>query len=477
MNTEIQRLGECRVTSPLRGGHFVRDEDRILYYAHVLELAADLEGGKAGPGVVDPASDVAYHPEEGRRSQVAGRRGRRLKSGPGDLRPAACGLLAATPTFELAGPRETIYFDPHKLKCGIVTCGGLCPGINDVIRALVCELMERYGVPTVYGFRFGFRGLSPRYTHPPLELDPEFVDDIDEKGGTILGSSRGPQDISEVVDTLDRMNIGILFTIGGDGTSRGAQAIVQEIGRRGLKIAVVGIPKTIDNDLSYIERTFGFETAVSEARQAIYSAHIEAKGAFHGVGLVRLMGRYCGFIAAYSTLANSDVNFCLIPEVPFTLEGEHGLANALRRRLERRGHAVIVAAEGAGQDLMAAAGSAGTDASGNRLLHDIGFFLRDRLNAAFAQLGVEINLRYIDPSYMIRSTPANADDSVFCVHLAQNAVHAGMTGRTAVLVSYWNSHFVHVPIELAVSETKKVQPDGRLWQSVLEATGQPPLMQ
>jgi 6-phosphofructokinase 1 len=434
VNTDIQRLGDCRVPSSLGGGSFVRDEDRILYHAHALELAAEQAQG----------------------------------------RPAT--------TFELAGPRRSLYFDPHKLKCGIVTCGGLCPGINDVIRALVCELMDRYRVPTVFGFRFGYQGLSPHYAHTPLELDPEFVDDIDENGGTILGSSRGPQDIGEMVDTLDRMNVSILFAIGGDGTLKGARRIAQEVLRRGLKIAVVGIPKTIDNDISYIERTFGFETAVSEARKAIYAAHIEAKSAFHGTGLVKLMGRNSGFIATASTLANSDVNFCLIPEVPFRLEGENGLVQALRRRLERRGHAVIVVAEGAGQDLIAAESGrtpehAGRrDASGNLLFQDIGVYLKERTTEAFAALGVEISLKYIDPSYMIRSIPANADDSVFCVMLAQNAVHAGMTGRTSLIISYWNGHFIHVPIDLAVSETKKVRPEGRLWQSVLEATNQPDVM-
>jgi len=252
-------------------------------------------------------------------------------------------------SFEMAGPREKIYFDPSKLKCGIVTCGGLCPGLNDVIRAIVLSLFYHYGVQTIFGFRYGYEGLSSKYRHAPIELNLNNVANIHRIGGTILGSSRGPQDVSDMVDNLERMNVGILFTLGGDGTLRGAHEIYREIERRKLKIAVIGIPKTIDNDISFISKSFGFETAVGESRIAISSAHAEATGYRNGVGLVKLMGRESGFIAANATLANSDVNFCLVPESPFRLKG---FLSSLRERLERRCHAVIVVAEGAGQDLM-----------------------------------------------------------------------------------------------------------------------------
>ena len=326
------------------------------------------------------------------------------------------------PRFEMAGPREKIYFDPSKLKCGIVTCGGLCPGLNDVIRAIVLGLFYHYGVKTVFGFRYGYEGLSYRYGHVPLELTPETVKDIHKMGGSILASSRGPQDISEMVDTLERMNIGILFAIGGDGTLRGAQALSEEISRRGLKIGVIGIPKTIDNDISFVQSSFGFDTAVSESRTAIDSAHTEALGARNGVGLVKLMGRESGFIAACATLANSDVNFCLIPEAPFTLEG---FLKALKDRLKGRGHAVIVVGEGAGQNLMQETGA--KDASGNVRFSDIGLFLKDQINGYFKKEDMEVNLKYIDPSYTIRSLPANPRDSAFCLLLGRHAVHAGMT--------------------------------------------------
>jgi 6-phosphofructokinase 1 len=371
------------------------------------------------------------------------------------------------PHFEMAGPRERIYFDPSKLKCGIVTCGGVCPGLNDVIRATVLSLHYHYGVRTVFGFRYGYEGLTYRYGHTPMELTPELVDDIHQRGGTILGSSRGPQEVSEMVDTLEQMNIGLLFTIGGDGTLKGAQALADEIGRRGLKIGVIGIPKTIDNDISYVQQTFGFETAVSEATKAIYAAHAEAEGARNGIGMVKLMGRYCGFIAAYATLANSDVNFCLVPEVRFTLEA---FLDALRKRLEGRQHAVVVAAEGAGQDLLAA--TAERDASGNIRLGDIGIFLRDHINDYFRKAGMEAPLKYIDPSYTIRSMPANPHDSAFCLILGHNAVHAGMAGRTGMVVGNWRGEFTHVPIVAAVSQRKQIDPKGKLWTGVISTTGQ-----
>jgi 6-phosphofructokinase 1 len=372
------------------------------------------------------------------------------------------------PCFEMAGPREKIYFDPSKIKCGIVTCGGLCPGLNDVIRAIVLSLHHHYGVRTVFGFRYGYEGLSYRHAHTPMELTPEVVQDIHQRGGTMLGSSRGSQDVSEMVDTLEQMNVGILFTIGGDGTLRGASAIADEIGRRNLKIGVIGIPKTIDNDISYMERSFGFFTAVSEATTAIYAAHSEAEGARNGIGLVKLMGRHSGFIAAFATLANSDVNFCLVPEVRFALEP---FLESLRQRLETRHHAVVVVAEGAGQDLME--GTLERDASGNIRFGDIGVFLKDQITTYFKNAGMEATLKYIDPSYAIRSIPSTPADSAFCLMLGHNAVHAGMAGRTNMVVGFWKAEFTHVPISAAVSKRKEIDPKDKLWTGVLSSTGQP----
>ena len=420
LNFTVSKLGECRISLPLTGGRFVSDEERVLYHSELKGLKSYLDSGREPP------------------------------------------------CLEMAGPREKIFFDPTNLKCGIVTCGGLCPGLNDVIRSITLTLTHQYGVKQVLGFRYGYEGLSPKYGHAPLELTPEVVGTIHESGGTILGSSRGNQDIGDMVDTLSRLNIGVLFAIGGDGTLRGAQAIAQEVARRGLKIGIIGIPKTIDNDISFIEQTFGFDTASSEARRAIYAAHSEAMGARNGIGLVKLMGRDSGFIAAYAVLANSQVNFCLVPELPFRLDA---FLKALEERLAQRGHAVIVAAEGAGQDILAE--TAERDASGNIRYVDIGLFLRDRIKAHFSQTGRQVELKYIDPSYIIRSLPANARDAAFCLLLGQNAVHAGMSGRTDMVVGNWNNQGTHVPISLAVSQRKKLDPEGWIWNSVLAVTRQP----
>jgi 6-phosphofructokinase 1 len=382
-------------------------------------------------------------------------------------------LPGELPGFEPAGPRRKIYFDPSKTRAGIVTCGGLCPGLNDVIRGLTLELCLRYKVQRVYGFCNGFQGFVAQFRRPVLDLTPETVSDINEHGGTILGSSRGEQDPAAVVDCLERMGVNLLFVIGGDGTIRGAMEIVREIAARGDRIAVVGIPKTIDNDIQYIDQSFGFQTAFSEATKSIRAAHVEATGAPNGVGLVKLMGRHSGFIACYASLAMSDVNFVLIPEVKFQLEGECGLLAALRSRLERRSHAVVVVAEGAGQELLEDRG--GSDASGNKKLTDIGPWLRDRMNSHFKSIGVELNLKYIDPSYQIRSVPANPYDSVYCVRLAHNAVHAAISGRTETVIGRWRGRFVHVPMALAIRQRNTVDPHGDLWMSVLEATGQPRL--
>ncbi len=380
------------------------------------------------------------------------------------------------PAFEKAGPRSRIYFDPSKARAAIVTCGGLCPGINNVIRELVRTLCLGYGVRTVFGIRYGYEGFIARYKHEPVMLDPEIVDEIHEKGGSVLATSRGEQPTEEIVDCLERMNVSMLFTIGGDGTLRAAAEIYEEVARRGLKIAVIGIPKTIDNDISYVQKTFGLETAFSIAGQAIRSAHIEAKGAPYGLGLVKVMGRLSGFIAANAALALNEVNFVLIPELPFDLEGPNGLFSALERRFQRKDHAVIAVAEGAGQAHLDAA-PARKDRSGNIVPGDIGVFLRDAIQRHFADSGSHtVSLKYIDPSYMVRAAPANAHDAIYCIQLAQNAAHAAMAGKTGLLVGSWNDFFTHVPLKIAAFKRKTLSPEDPLWLNVLFATGQPPLM-
>jgi len=426
ITTEIQRLGRADILSPFSNKDyscFVSDQDRVLMLASTLSIDS-------------------------------------FKENP--------------PSFELAGPRKYIYFDPVKTKAAIVTCGGLCPGINDVIRSIVMTLHYGYGVQTVFGIRYGLRGFIPDYGLPIMELSPGTVDRIHEYGGTILGSSRGPQPPEAIVDALEKMNVSILFTIGGDGTFKASARIAEEIGKRGRKIAVIAVPKTIDNDIFLVSKTFGFDTAVQMACEAIRCAHTEALGAPNCIGLVKLMGRYAGFIAATATIALREVNYCLIPESDFDLEGDKGLLKHLERRLEKRGHAVIVVAEGAGQKFFEDQPRE-KDPSGNVKLGDIGKFLRSRIMDHFSSIDREVYIRYIDPSYIIRSVPANVDDSLYCGNLGQNAVHAAMTGKTAMMVSLWNDRYVHIPLKSAIMRKKRVKLNSRFWMSVLESTGQPSL--
>ncbi len=376
------------------------------------------------------------------------------------------------PAFEAAGPRQKIFFDSASTAAAIVTCGGLCPGINNVVRELVMELWYRYGTRRIFGVRYGYRGFVPRNGHDPLQLTPEVVAEIHGKGGSILASSRGEQACGDIVDWLMGHRISMLFAIGGDGTMRCALALHEEIRRRGLPIAVVGIPKTIDNDIPYVERTFGLETAFAVAAEAIRCAHTEAVGAPNGVGIVKVMGRMSGFIAANAALALNEVNFVLVPEVPFGLDGPTGLLAALEERLGRRDHAVIIVAEGAGQDYVKDP-SGKTDDSGNIVLGDIGVFLRDRIKGHFRERKMGVNLKYIDPSYLVRAVPANAHDAIYCIQLAQNAVHAAMAGKSGLLVGQWNGRFTHVPLKVATSRRKTLSPEDPLWLAVLESTGQP----
>jgi 6-phosphofructokinase 1 len=428
----VPTLGPARITSPMEPllnarhttEHYVHEDDRVLF--------DDTVAGVAARGV--PAAQL--------------------------------------PGMEPCGPRRKIFFDPAKTRAAIVTCGGLCPGLNDVIAGLVRSLTYHYRVRRVVGIRNGYQGFCASYGHDVVDLTPEVVRDIATDGGTVLGTSRGPQDPEEIVDCLERLHVNILFVVGGDGSMRGAMQVAEVVAERGLLISVVGIPKTIDNDIPYIDQSFGFQTAFSLASDAIRAAQVEAKSTANGVGLVKLMGRHSGFIACYAALARSGADVVLIPEVPFALDGEHGLLAHLRRRVAERGHAVAVVAEGAGQDLLGAA-DAGHDASGNARLQDIGPYLRRRIADHFTDAGIETSIRYIDPSYAIRSVPANPYDSVYCVRLSQAAVHAAMSGRTEMVVGRYRRRFVNIPMGMAVSRRNTVDPNGDLWMAVLESTSQP----
>lgn len=375
------------------------------------------------------------------------------------------------PCFEVAGPRRKIFFDPGSTVCAVVTCGGICPGLNDVIRSIVIQAHYRYGVRRILGIPYGYEGLNSEYGHRIINLTPDSVSSIHRFGGTDIGTSRGPQDTVRMVDRLAELKVNILFVIGGDGSQRGALAITEEARRRNLPLAVVGVPKTIDNDMIFMDKSFGYETACAAAVEAIHAAHTEARSSRNGVGLVKLMGRHSGFIASSAAIASGEVNCVLIPEIPFTLDGDNGFLEYLRLRIHKRGHAVVIVAEGAGQDLLSA--SEECDASGNKKLQDIGVYLKDQINDYFRKCQTDINLKYIDPSYIIRSVPACPQDRIYCMRLAQNAVHAGMAGKTGVVVARWHSAYIHLPMSVATSARRHVDPGKDLWLSVLESTGQP----
>lgn len=425
-DTAIDTVGEAKIRNPISLGRFVDEDEAVL--VHISRANVEATGGKK--------SKRAF--------------------------------------FEPAGPRARVYYDAGKTKCAVVTCGGLCPGLNDVIRAIVMTAVHEYKVPSVLGIRYGLAGFIPEEGHDIVELTPDRVSRIHEFGGTFLGSSRGPQDPEAIVDALERMNVSILFMIGGDGTMRAASAVIREIAKRRLSIAVVGLPKTIDNDINFASPSFGFDTAVETATVAIKGAHVEATGAPWGMGLVKVMGRHAGYIAAQSALACQAVNFVLIPEDPFDLHGENGFLAALDSRMKRRGNAVIVVAEGAGQHLLDDTGKA--DASGNKALGDIGALLKREILGHFKAQGIDATLKYIDPSYIVRSVPANANDRIYCSFLGINAVHAAMAGRTNLVISRWNGRYVHIPIDLVTRGKKRISTDSNYWRAVLESTGQPASM-
>jgi 6-phosphofructokinase 1 len=375
-------------------------------------------------------------------------------------------------SFEVAGPRSRIFFDPENTRAGIVTCGGLCPGLNNVIRSVFLELYYAYEVKDVFGFIGGYQGLDPDKGREPLKLTPQIVDIIHKEGGTLLGTSRGPVNIAKAVDNLISRRINILFTVGGDGTQRGGNELFREAKKRGYPLAVVGIPKTIDNDVAFVTRTFGYQTAVEEAAKVLNRAHTEARSVENGIALVKLMGRNAGFIAAGATVACQDVNFTLVPEVPFKLDGPRGFLAILKERIQSRSHALVVVAEGAGQDLIETS-TVVRDASGNIKVKDIGLFLRERIETYFKAENIPVVMRYIDPSYLVRSSPANAEDAILCDLFARNAVHAAMAGKTGLVIGYMHNMFIHVPIELLTSRKKCMEPDSLAWNAALSATGQP----
>jgi 6-phosphofructokinase 1 len=368
-----------------------------------------------------------------------------------------------------AGARETIYFNPSEVNVAIVTCGGLCPGLNDVVQGLVNKLSD-YGVPEghILGIKYGYRGFYDRDDRPVV-LTRRSVDGIQLQGGTILGTSRGGADIQHIVKQIDMWGIDMVFVVGGNGGNAGANAIQQECEQQNVVCSVVGIPKSIDNDILLIDKCFGFDTAVETAQEALLAAKVESSSAYHGIGVVKLMGRSSGFIAMQASLASGVVDVCLIPEVHFEMQGERGLLAYVQSLLDDKGHCVVCIAEGAGQDLLQDSSKLGRDASGNAILADVGPWLRDQFRAAFK--GADV--KYIDPSYIIRTVPTISNDRIYCKILAHNAVHAAFAGYTGITVGLVNTHYVYLPIPTVISAPRKVDPNGKMWNRLRAAVGQP----
>ncbi|MEW5303819.1 MAG: hypothetical protein WDW36_006474 [Sanguina aurantia] len=365
------------------------------------------------------------------------------------------------------GPRKTIYLDPKKVCAAVVTCGGLCPGLNDVVQNIVYTLAD-YGVPedNILGIRYGLRGFYERDAKP-ITLTRSLVDGIQLKGGTMLGTSRGGANIREIVRRIDLWGLNMVFVVGGNGGNAAAHAIQEECEAQGVICSVVGVPKSIDNDILLIDRCFGFETAVEEAQRALLAAKVEASSARNGLGVVKLMGRQSGFIAMQASMASGVVDICLIPEISFNLEK---VCEHVARCIEAKGHCVVCLAEGAGQDLIQDSTSLGTDQSGNPILEDIGLFLKNKFKEFFKG---EADIKYIDPTYMIRAIPTTSNDRIYCKVLGQGAVHGAFAGFTDITVGLISTHYVYLPIPTIIQAPRKVNPKGRRWNRLITGINQP----
>jgi len=402
--------------------------------------------------------------------------------------------------FVRAGPRQTLHFAPEKgIRAAVVTCGGLCPGLNNVIREIVDSLHNLYGAELVYGVRGGYMGFtssedtpyvlvsSQKEEHqfqsmqnPTVVVNGETkfcevisVANIHHAGGTVLAAGRGGHDTEAIVNFIKANNLQHLYVVGGDGSQRGALKVANACMELGINCSVAGVPKTIDNDLAEIDRSFGFETAVQAATTAIRAATVEAKcNKPRGIGVVKLMGRSAGFIAAHATLAAGDVDLCLVPEVPLVLDGETGCLEHLKRVVDEKGYAVVVVAEGAGEDILGQ--NCEVDAGGNRKLPAIGSFIKDQINAFFKKCGTPATVKFIDPSYMIRSVPANAADSQLCTRLSQTAVHGAMAGMTGFISGVVHNRMVCLPMKYVVEQSPcHMNVEGHTWERILCDTLQP----
>mmetsp|Transcript_20291 Transcript_20291/g.48093 ORF Transcript_20291/g.48093 Transcript_20291/m.48093 type:complete len:415 (+) Transcript_20291:167-1411(+) len=364
-----------------------------------------------------------------------------------------------------ANAARQLFWEPNKVKAAVVTCGGLCPGLNSIIRGVTKCLWNEYGVREILGITAGYNGLSDPETHPPVKLTEEMVRDIHMKGGSIIKAARGGFDAEKICDNLQRLGITVLFLVGGDGTQFAGHLLYEAARKRRLAVSIVGIPKSIDNDVVLFDRTFGFDTAVAKASEVIRNALVEASSCDRGVGIVKLMGRDSGFVAMHAATAADVVDLCMIPEVKVDMKDviEHVDATLAKKK-----YMVIAVAEGAGQELVS---TGKQDDTGHTVYGDIGVFLKDTLNKHLKASGGRTF--YIDPSYIIRSVPITPNDHIYCVRLANDAVHTAMRGYTGVCVGAMHNVVCMLPSRLIASGKKKVRPHSSSWQGCVQTCNMP----
>ncbi len=332
-----------------------------------------------------------------------------------------------------------------KKMVAILTGGGDCPGINPVIRAIVRKaLKEDY---EVVGIKNGWKGLIEKDI---LALDIDSVSGILPKGGTILGTSRtnpykNEEDVQRVKENFQSLKINALIAIGGEDTLRVAYKLYKE----GLNI--VGIPKTIDNDLSATDKTFGFDTAVNIATEAIDRIHTTAES-HHRVMVVEVMGRHSGWIGLEAGIAGG-ADAILLPEFPVDIEE---ICNLIKRRHDRgKTFSIVVVAEGAkfkkGKEALQ---EKKLDAFGHVRLGGIGQILGKKIEQ---RTGFETRVTVL--GHIQRGGIPTAYDRVLGTRYGVKAMELVMEGKFGQMASLQGNKIVSVPLEEAIGTIKTVPSD------------------
>jgi 6-phosphofructokinase 1 len=462
-------------------------------------------------------------------------------SGPSLCSCAVKGQL----TFAEAGPRNMLRFPGHHkklLKVGVLVSGGIAPGINAVISGIV-QRHVLYHTPQitdlrvpgktprsytlqVFGFRNGFAGLlagddvTVLYdSDSPDEKLRAHLRRIANRGGSEIGTSRyddllstadpdkREKDLDQVAENLANRHFDILYVIGGDGSMRAAHATWKRSRDNGKSLSVIGVPKTMDNDILWVWQSFGFLSAVEKAREALQQLHTEATSNPR-LCVVQLFGSDSGFVVSHAALASGVCDAALIPEVPFTMKK---LADYITERLSKRfrpgaggqsPYGMIVMAETAvpqdAEDYLSdpevdldenekaaiqAFVSKGCRVHGQTPdelrtggLKVVSRVLQKRIremkvdDAYWADFRVFTN----EPRHLLRAIPPSASDVAFGQRLGVLAVDNAMAGYTDFMISQWMTEYVLVPLDLVVLGRKRVPPNGIFWKSVVASTGQPP---